>query len=61
MTPNLHWSEVYAEQTFHQLIDEGKLVEIGSGKFKPIDDENCMKRRNRQTDAIIHKADFHSL
>jgi DNA replicative helicase MCM subunit Mcm2 (Cdc46/Mcm family) len=39
MAPNLHWSEVEAEQTFYALIEERKLVEIEPGKFKPSDGE----------------------
>jgi hypothetical protein len=35
MEPNLYWSEADAEQTFRQLIQEGKLVEFEPGKFTP--------------------------
>jgi replicative DNA helicase Mcm len=35
MWPNLNWSEDQAEQTFYQLLQEGKLTETEPGRFKP--------------------------
>ncbi|MDQ3966802.1 MAG: phage/plasmid primase, P4 family [Thermoproteota archaeon] len=37
IAPNLGWSEADGEQTFRQLIQEGKLEELESGKYKPVD------------------------
>lgn len=31
--PNLYWSEADAEQTFRQLIQEGKLTEVAPGGY----------------------------
>jgi hypothetical protein len=39
MEPNLHWSEAEAEQTFYALVEEGKLIEIEPGKYKPVEGE----------------------
>jgi hypothetical protein len=36
MEPNLHWTEKEAEQTFRQLVAEGKLVEFEEGRFKSV-------------------------
>jgi hypothetical protein len=38
MEPNLHWSEAEAEQTFYTLVEEGKMIEIEPGKYKPVDE-----------------------
>jgi hypothetical protein len=35
MLPNENWTEVQAEQTLCKLLQEGKLKEIESEKFKP--------------------------
>jgi hypothetical protein len=35
LLPNERWTEDQAEQTFYQLLQEGKLTEIEQGRFKP--------------------------
>lgn len=34
MAPNMHWTENESEQTFHALLEEGKLVGIEPGKYR---------------------------
>lgn len=35
MAPNLDWSEDDTEQTFYQLLQEGKLIEFEPGTYRP--------------------------
>lgn len=35
MEPNWHCTEDQAQQTFYALTEEGKLIEIEPGKYKP--------------------------